>query len=824
MKAILDRIGAVAPSTPVLMGEVGTLTYGALREASGDLAKQVNSVAPLGRPVAICLDNGPDFLIGLVGVWASGRTPLVVDHRLPAPDFQNLTAAAGAACAIAAGGLSPLKTLTSSTRSTSTVWDEALLMHSSGTTGAPKLLARTALALQRDIGGIAAVNDLCPGDTVLCPIAWSHGGGLESGVIMSLWAGATIVAPRLAAAGALVRVLRDFDIDHFYTTPFIVRQLLRRQAPKVFHVPRTCVSLGAPLLKDDAERLESEYGILVSQSYGSSEFGGISWGRPGEDPASVGRPLQGVEVNSGSVDRPSEVLVRTKGTNDPWFRTGDLGFLDSGLLYVMSRLDDVVNIAGMKVLPSYVESVLREHEDVQDALVCHLEGVDGGTVIGAMVVEMTGSGLSVTDLQRWCEERLPQYSVPTLFSVTAELPMTNNGKPSRMIAARVLAETINDAPAARRARALARAITPNGSHEGRQYVDSCQESNPAGVQGHPPRHHEILVDVDSEGIDLRNLSCFQMGIRELLHCEGATEVAQALARPVGLCVEKKGDGYWRLATGFSPAEPFRGFELNRGWRFVAHIEPLASGVASIVSQLSEGHPVLACPGEFHLSYFPSGANPLHVAVFARIEDDDLVVYDDMPLPWLVHKMARVPLGELRGRSGDAVVHWFCLESEAPSLSWPEELGRILTLSVDAWRKPRDPDYGFGGLSRFCRWFRGWDLDVANPADVDRLTELFLSMRFEMSSAHHLLEVALRRTPWLESGQRAADTLQAAWKKWNEVIFMLVAWKEKIRVVQRPRVYGLLDDLSDLEERAIGDLERCLSGLKTVPTLTSDVWT
>jgi acyl-CoA synthetase (AMP-forming)/AMP-acid ligase II len=63
VKAILDRIAAVAPSTPVLVGEVGALTYGALLEASRDLAKQVNSVAPPGRPVAISLDNGPDFLV-----------------------------------------------------------------------------------------------------------------------------------------------------------------------------------------------------------------------------------------------------------------------------------------------------------------------------------------------------------------------------------------------------------------------------------------------------------------------------------------------------------------------------------------------------------------------------------------------------------------------------------------------------------------------------------------------------------------------------------------------------------------------------------------
>jgi hypothetical protein len=338
---------------------------------------------------------------------------------------------------------------------------------------------------------------------------------------------------------------------------------------------------------------------------------------------------------------------------------------------------------------------------------------------------------------------------------------------------------------------------------------------PGGVLRDSPRHHEILVDVDSEGIDLRNLSCFQMGIRELLHCEGASEVAQALALPVGLRVEEKEDGCWRLATGFSPAKPFRGFGLNRGWRFVPHIEPAASGVATIVSRVSEGHPVLARPGEFRLSYFPNGENPLHVAIFARLEGDNLMVYDDMPLPSLVHKMVRVPLAELWRTSRDEVVHWFSVEGPAPSLGWPEELKRILTLSVDAWRELGDAHCGISGLTSFCEWFQSWNLDMANPAHVDCLTDVFLSMRFEMSSAHHLLEIALRRTPWLESGQQAADALQAAWRKWNEVIFMLVAWKEKARIVQRPRVHGMLADLSDLERRAIGEVERCLRELKAL---------
>ena len=807
MDALLDRFAGIRRNRLVLMDDTGEISYGFLWQASEQLAAELRHRTDPGRPVAICLDNGAGFLVALLATWKAKRTAFVADHRLPPADLARLTASAGAEAMIGTAGLIMLDVAVSAPVTQG--GDMPLLMHSSGTTGFPRLLNRRREALFRDIDGVAAVNDVQPGDRILCPVAWSHAGGLQSAVIMSLWCGGTLVTSRLVTAGSMLRCIQNMDVDHLYATPFVFQQLARRGQFVGPRIPRTCVSMGSPLSSELYESVYANVGLAIRQAYGATDFGGISWATRDDDPVSVGRPLRGVDVRAGvGEDAPAEVIVRSKAGNlldrEDWFHTGDIGFIRGGLLYVRGRLDEVINVAGMKVLPTYVEAILRRHVGVADALVCQVNRLGRDACIGALVVSRRGARMTGVELRRWCEAHLTSFSVPTVIEMTGQLPVTRNGKPDRRQASDLLAHVLL-ADEDRSGRSGTATPSRRGFSAARQDDDSAVLRRTTRTVQLARR---LLVDIDEEGIDLRNLSCYQMGIRDLLHCEGAAEVAQTMAMPIGLSARSNAGGFWQLATGFGPANPERGFSLNRGWRFVGHVASAPAALPRIIDRVRSGHPALICPAELRLPYFPAELNPQHVAIFARVEDDSITVYDDMPLPGLTLKMATVPLRPLLQLPDDHAVHWFYVERGEEAPSWHTELGHLLGSSVRSWSGYEQPDQGFRGLLSFIDWFRQWELDMESLADVERLTELFLSMRFEMSASHHILEVALRRTEELGGAEAAADVLRAAWKHWNAVILLLFAWKETSQVRQKPNVLSLLHELQTLEARAVDLLDVC----------------
>ena len=322
------------------------------------------------------------------------------------------------------------------------------------------------------------------------------------------------------------------------------------------------------------------------------------------------------------------------------------------------------------------------------------------------------------------------------------------------------------------------------------------------------RKRALLVDVDEEGIDIRNLSCTQIGLRELLYCEGATELAQIMAAPLGFKAEWRNDGYWRLRTNSVPTWTPRGLKLNRGWRLVGHFTSASIAVPEILGRVTGGHPVLVCPAALLLPYYPADKDPFHTAIAAQVEGDDLLVYDDMPLPALIDKMARVPLSYLRSLPDAQVVRWFHIERVGPTRSWEEELAPILAASMQGWYGDAGAATGLHGLRAFLAWFRSWDIDLADQDDIDRLTALFLSMRFQMSSSHHLLAVALDRTAGIPSAGHAVEALAEICTSWNAVIFHLFAWKEAKEVKQRMTLDSIIAGLIERETELAGLLGAC----------------
>jgi len=348
--------------------------------------------------------------------------------------------------------------------------DIALVLHTSGTTAAPKIVPLTHRRLTDSALARIELSRLSPGDRCLLGAPLFTAAGLRRGLLPPLLAGGSVVCPDGFDAVEFVNLIETFE-PTFYTAPAavqvaILEELIRRPHP-LRHRLRFAETSGAPIAEPTRRRLEELLGVPVVIGYGITEAGSIAQTPlpPVVTPAgSVGLPTRmeisvrddgGVELPA---DRQGEIFVRGPEVfggyeNDPqataealregWFRTGDLGWRDAeGFLFVAGRVKELVNRGGIKIAPAEVEAVLMEHPAVTEAAAFALPHATLGEDLAAAVV--LHQEATETQLRDHASRRLAAFKVPTRIFVLPEIPKAALGKPRRSELARVAAELMHD--------------------------------------------------------------------------------------------------------------------------------------------------------------------------------------------------------------------------------------------------------------------------------------------------------------------------------------------------------------------------------------------
>jgi acyl-CoA synthetase (AMP-forming)/AMP-acid ligase II len=110
-------------------------------------------------------------------------------------------------------------------------------------------------------------------------------------------------------------------------------------------------------------------------------------------------------------------------------RTGDIGSLRDGLLYMSARRTDLILRGGENVYPAEIEGVLEEHPEVVECAVFGPEDADLGQSVAAVVVVSPASALDTAALRDYTAERLAYYKVPEHWQLTTQpLARTATGK------------------------------------------------------------------------------------------------------------------------------------------------------------------------------------------------------------------------------------------------------------------------------------------------------------------------------------------------------------------------------------------------------------
>ena len=326
----------------------------------------------------------------------------------------------------------------------------AMIMYTSGTTGAPKgvVLARSAIAAGLD--GLAEAWDWSPDDTLVHGLPLFHVHGLILGVVGALRHGSPLVhtvrptPESYAAAGGSL----------YFGVPTVwSRVCADESAARTLGSARLLVSGSAPLPVPVFEKVAALTGHQPIERYGSTEaLITLSTRVDGERrPGWVGLPLTGVETrlvdeNGGPVPHDGETIGRLqiRGAtlfdgylNRPdataeafdaggWFRTGDVAVIDeSGMHRIVGRESvDLIKTGGFRVGAGEVETALLGHPGVREAAVVGLPDEDLGQRIVAFVV----GDAEPDELIEYVAQQLSVHKRPREVRIVDALPRNAMGK------------------------------------------------------------------------------------------------------------------------------------------------------------------------------------------------------------------------------------------------------------------------------------------------------------------------------------------------------------------------------------------------------------
>jgi acetyl-CoA synthetase len=364
-------------------------------------------------------------------------------------------------------------------------------LYTSGTTGRPKGVVVPARALASFVAYQELGLDVRPDDIFwnAADPGWAY--GLYYALIAPLASGRRTVLLNAGFSAQLTwELLERLGVTNLAAAPTVYRAVRGSGigAPARLAL-RCCSSAGEPLNPEVVTWAEEALGVPVRDHYGQTELGMVAingWHpqlRAPIRPGSMGRAMPGFTVGvlaaerdepappgtvgRVAVDIPASPLMWFTGYHgDPgtsadkfsadgrWYLTGDAGQADEdGYLYFSSRDDDVIIMAGYRIGPFDIESVLGTHPAVAETAVVGVSDEVRGEVVEAFVVlrpDAQPDDALADQLASLVKTRYAAHAYPRRVHFIDELPKTPSGKIQRFVLRERRAAELRGSPAAPR--------------------------------------------------------------------------------------------------------------------------------------------------------------------------------------------------------------------------------------------------------------------------------------------------------------------------------------------------------------------------------------
>ncbi|EFJ28112.1 hypothetical protein SELMODRAFT_231716 [Selaginella moellendorffii] len=347
-----------------------------------------------------------------------------------------------------------------STESKISLGDPAALLYSSGTTGTSKGVVLT----HRNLIAAAVLHaasgpDVEPGEVYLCVIPMFHVFGLVIVTCTQLSRGVPIVVMPSFDFEAMLGAIQRFKITHVPLVPPIVIALGKSPAVKAFDLSslREIGSGAAPLGREVINAcLERFPDVKVRQGYGLTESTAIASVADPDDLEHYGSAgllssntlAKVIDVGSGRPLPPNQQgeiwihgpTIMDEYLNNPnataetvdaegWLHTGDLGYFDdSGNLYVVDRIKELIKYKGFQVAPAELEALLLSHSQVVDAAVIPFPDEEAGQVPLAVIVRKQGCSLDGQGVMKFVSDQVAPYKKVRKVMFIDAIPKSASGK------------------------------------------------------------------------------------------------------------------------------------------------------------------------------------------------------------------------------------------------------------------------------------------------------------------------------------------------------------------------------------------------------------
>jgi long-chain acyl-CoA synthetase len=483
-----------APGKLAIVHGSSSATYRELDERVTESASVMQErIAATGRGserpvVAICLDNSIYTLEVILAASLAGLRLCILDPAQTGPELDSVlddcrpmlviaetkyknklsgaAERAGSGFTLVTERPGPSARLPRPADANARAGDDFLILYTSGSTGKPKGVVQSHGGLAVRLQFWIEEAGLNGGDSHLCVLPLSHAYGLVGVALPSLSSGGSLHLSSLESCTPqdLLGYIEGHKITCFYGLPLLYRLMARVPRALQFdlHSLRMAMVASAAVDEETIAAFKERFGILLNNSYGTSETGIITYNHHSEPDApvlSIGRPIRGIEyMLSGQYpadDRElGELCIRTAAmatgyfsadlgpiAKAGWFNTGDLVHEDErGYLHIAGRTSSLINVGGNKFMPEEVESVIAELEGVKDvAIVAAPDRLTGEKVVAFVVKQ---GAITEADIRAHCREKLAGFKCPALIEWLDELPRSSVNKLRRSELTKYLAAAV----------------------------------------------------------------------------------------------------------------------------------------------------------------------------------------------------------------------------------------------------------------------------------------------------------------------------------------------------------------------------------------------
>ncbi|MDD6162834.1 MAG: fatty acid--CoA ligase family protein [Campylobacteraceae bacterium] len=311
-----------------------------------------------------------------------------------------------------------------------------LVLFSSGSTGKPKAMIHDLDTL------ISSFEAKKPRKlNVLLFLLFDHIGGINT-LLNILATLSTAIIPRERNSDEICALIEKYKISVLPLVPTFLNLILMSNAHKKYDLSSIkMITYGTEAMSESLlARLKATFKkVKFLQTFGTSETGILNTSSKSSSSTYIKLNDAEYKIVNGELWIKSKTQILgylnadMSAFKDGWFKTGDLVLRDGEYLKIVGRSKELINIGGKKALPSEIESVIMELENIADCVVYgEQNAITGQSVSCDVVLKNTMAKDELKKLIRsTCASKLERYKIPSKINVVEKIAFTNRFKKVR---------------------------------------------------------------------------------------------------------------------------------------------------------------------------------------------------------------------------------------------------------------------------------------------------------------------------------------------------------------------------------------------------------